>query len=169
MRQTEVKVNHVTHKTGIKLGNPKAKKVLVEFINVRCPFCRQWWDEKSAFLNELSESGDLLHIIKPFNKEKPGLDMGNIMHQYIPNDDSAIQVIDAIYETQDIWGDLDSFEMVEDYAENTLNLTRQNNDNMLADIVEEANKANVVFVPTVIVGDAYFDQKISMVELKDML
>lgn len=169
MGMTEIDTTQLNKHTGIQLGDANAPITLIEFVNLRCPFCKQWWDEKKDLIQQHVATGSVKHIIKLFNKEKPGLDLGNVMHRYVPNNDHALEVITAIYNTQDEWGNLEQFEDVATFAEKTLGLTEQQEHDALQAIVTEANRANVVFVPTVIVGEAFFDQKITDKELEALL
>ena len=36
---------------GIKIGSDTAPKRLIEFINLRCPYCKQWFEESYDTLN----------------------------------------------------------------------------------------------------------------------
>ncbi|HCM88993.1 MULTISPECIES: thioredoxin domain-containing protein [Vagococcus] len=169
MGMTDVDVTKINTETGIKIGDDNAPTKIVEFINLRCPYCRQWSDEKDDLLQELVNEGKIQRIIKLFNKEKPALTKGNVMHGFVPNDASAISAIRSIYETQDTWGDLEDHTEIANFAESTLSLTRQNSEEISQAIVKEAEEANVFFIPTVIVGNQVFDQKISNEELLKLL
>lgn len=59
--------------TGIMYGNENAPKQMIEFVNLACPYCRQWFIESYDILEEAVQSGRLLRIIKLFDKEKPSL------------------------------------------------------------------------------------------------
>lgn len=83
------------------------------------------------------------------------------MHQYVPMDERALEIITKIYDTQNEWGRLYSAEEVTHFAEETLGLVKQSNDVVLDSIVKEAEQASIRFVPTLIMGDIDFDQKIS--------
>lgn len=169
MGMTDVDVSKLNTTTGIKVGDSDAPVKIIEFINIRCPYCRQWFDEKNDLLQEYVNAGKIERIIKLFDKEKPALAKGNIMHHHVPTDASAMSAIKAIYDTQDIWGDLEDHTEIAEYAVNTLGLSLQDNDEMSQAILEEAIDANVFFIPTVIIGDQVFDQKISNEELIALL
>lgn len=161
MSTTNIDTTKVNPSLGIKIGKPDAPNTLIEFVNLRCPYCKQWWDEKYQLIaNEVSKD-NLHYVIKLFDKENPVLAPGNVMHQYVPNDKTAVDVISKIYDTQDDWGHLPTDEDVAHYAENTLGLVKQNNSSILKEIVVETQLANIRFVPTLIVDDIDFDQKIS--------
>ena len=169
MGMTDIDVSKLNTTTGIKIGDTDAPIKVIEFINIRCPYCRQWFDEKNDLLQEYVNTGKIERIIKLFDKEKPSLAKGNIMHHHIPNDASAMSAIKAIYDTQDIWGDLEDHTEIAMYAQNTLGLTLQEDETMYDAIIKETQDANVFFIPTVIIGDQVFDQKISNEELIALL
>ena len=167
MDTNEIKVSEINTTSGFKIGNENAPVKIVEFINVRCPFCRQWYDEKNDFLMSYVNEGKLQRIVKLFDKEKPSLARGNVMHKYIPaiGGDTSLAVLDKIYASQDAWGDLEDHSEIEKYAEETLGLTLSGDTERSATIIAEAQAANVFFIPTMIVGDQVFDQKITTDEL----
>ena len=43
---------------------------MIEFINVRCPYCRKWFEESEELLAQSVKSGKVERIIKLFDKEK---------------------------------------------------------------------------------------------------
>lgn len=169
MGMTDIDVTKLSLETGIMIGDKNAPIKVIEFINVRCPYCRQWFEEKNDLLQEYVNAGKIERIIKLFDKEKPSLAKGNIMHHYIPNDVSAISVIKSIYETQDSWGDLEDHSDIAKYATEKLGLSLQDYEVSTEAILKETKEANVFFIPTVIIGNEVFDQKISDSELKALL
>ena len=169
MGMTEIDTTKINTETGIKIGSDDAPKKIVEFVNLRCPYCRKWSDEKNDLLQELVNDGKIQRIIKLFDKEKPTLAVGNVMHHHVPNDETALSAILAIYNSQDAWGQLESHEEVAAYATDVLNLTLQDYEVTSQAIVEETKESNVFFIPTMIVEDQVFDQKISNEELLDLL
>ncbi|MGM9902617.1 hypothetical protein A5844_000454 [Enterococcus sp. 10A9_DIV0425] len=156
--------------TGIVVGDTNASKKMVEFINLACPYCRQWFDESHDLLEEAVASGKIQRIIKLFDKEKPSLQKGNVMHHHITATDEkkALQEIKQIFDAQDEWTQLD-LEEVANYAEQTLGLSKQENPTTSQAIIDEANAANIRFVPTVIVEGKIFDESISAEELAEIL
>ena len=155
---------------GIQIGDNEAPIKIIEFINLRCPYCRQWHDEKKDLLAEAVASGKVQRIIKLFDKEKPGLAKGNVMHRYIPQEPvAALAAIDQIYASQDTWGDLEDHGEIAQYAKETLGLTFQEKEATQAAIVAEAAEAGIIFVPTMVVGTEIFDQKITNEELAALL
>lgn len=169
MGMTEVDVTKLNTTTGIKIGDTEAPVKVIEFVNIRCPFCRQWFDEKNDLLQEYVNNGKIERIIKLFDKEKPALAKGNVMHHHVPNDASALSALKAIYDTQDDWGDLENHEDIAKFAVEKLNLSLQDYQNETDEILKEAEEANVFFIPTVIIGETVFDQKITDDELIALL
>lgn len=166
---TDINTQKIDFENGIILGRDDAPVKLVEFTNLRCPYCRQWWQERHDLIAEYVAAGRVQHIIKLFDKEKPSLAAGDVMHHHVPQDESAPDVISSIFETQDDWGNLDTLEDVADYAVNTLGLTLQNHKEMSTKIKNETLESGVFFIPTMIVNDQVFDQKIALEDLKALL
>ena len=164
-----IKAAQTNAATGIQIGDANAKPI-IEFINVRCPYCRKWFEESLSILNGAVAAGKIRRVIKLFDKEKESLQRGNVMHRYISTDDPAatISQLTKIFQTQDEWGHLTLAE-VADYAENTLGLALSNHQAQATAIVEEANQANIQFVPTVILDGHIFDESISADELTDLI
>lgn len=160
----------VTAKNGLIIGNSDAPVKIIEFMNVRCPFCKKWFDESFDVLNEYIEKGKLQRVIKLFDKEKDSLKPGNIMHHYIDYDspEKALTDLHQIYTTQNIWGNL-SLEDVAIFAEKNLNLTKKINETIIQSVLAEANAANIQFVPTSIIGKHIFDETITIEKLTDYL
>lgn len=169
MGMTEVNTSKINVETGIKIGSDDTRVKMVEFVNLRCPFCRQWFEEKNDLLQQFVIEGKIQRIIKLFDKEKPSLALGNIMQHHVPTDDSALAVIKAIYDTQDEWSSLDTHEDVAHYATEKLQLTLQDYKKDADLIIQEAIDANVFFVPTIIIGEHVVDQKISNDELISLI
>ncbi|MBO0461392.1 MULTISPECIES: DsbA family protein [unclassified Enterococcus] len=156
--------------TGIRYGNEDAPKKMIEFVNLACPYCRQWFNESFDVLEEAVQSGRLLRIIKLFDKEKPSLQKGNVMHHHITTTDGerALKQIKAIFDAQDEWKQLD-LAGIADYATETLGLTEQEDKAATKAIIDEANAAHIQFVPTVIIDDHIFDESISQEELSELV
>ncbi len=55
------------------------------------------------------------------------------------------------------------------YIDQNLKLTPQDNAENLAAIIAEADRANIKFVPTIIIGDHIFDESIDMTDLSQLL
>ncbi|EUJ33070.1 hypothetical protein MFLO_05735 [Listeria floridensis FSL S10-1187] len=168
---SQIKAAEVKPESGIHLTKSDAAKVKVmSFVNLRCPFCRKWHQESREVLSRFIEEGKIELIIKPFDKEKESLQRGNVTHRYLNYDTpfETWEVIDKIYETQDEWGSLTLSEVAE-FMEQKLGLTEQNNEEASEAIISEAGRANVIFVPTVVVGEHIFDEHITPAELEALL
>lgn len=102
---------------GIKIGSDTAPKRLIEFINLRCPYCKQWFEESYDTLNQAVTEGKIQRVIKLLDKDKISLQRGNVMHEYIDTDpEKALTQIQQAFETQTIWQDFE-LEAVAEYAE----------------------------------------------------
>lgn len=160
-----------TNKTdGIKIGNPQAPHLLLEFLNLRCPYCRQWYQKASPLLTEAVATGQLYRVIKLLDKDKESLQRGNVMHQFVPKDDpeATLAAIEKIFATQDTWGTL-SLEEVAEFAQNQLELVPAQDLHTSAAIQKEAASARIQFVPTLILDDHIFDESIEIAELSTYL
>ncbi|MBC1539117.1 DsbA family protein [Listeria seeligeri] len=167
---SQIKASVVTPEVGIHVGDKAAPVKVMSFINLRCPFCREWNEKSQEVLTEFIQAGKIELIIKPFDKEKESLQRGNVAHRYLDysTPEETCETINEIYSTQDEWGSL-SLEEVATYMESKLGLTEQDNKAASEKIIREANEANVVFVPTVIVGEHIFDEHISPEQLRTLL
>lgn len=91
------------------------------------------------------------------------------MHEYISADpEKALIQIQQAFETQEIWQDFE-LEAVAEYAEKTLHFSQQANQSLQSEIRNEAEQANIKFVPTVILDDHIFDESISESTLKNYI
>lgn len=167
---SQIKVSETNAKTGIHIGKKEAPVKVISFVNLRCPYCRMWQDKSRDVIAEFIEEGKIELIVKPFDKEKDSLKRGNVTHRYLEYDNpkTALEQIEKIYDTQDEWGSL-SFDEVAAYMEGTLGYKEQKNQAASEKIIAEAGNANIVFVPTVIVGENIFDEHIEPKELANLL
>ncbi|TLG79860.1 DsbA family protein [Vagococcus zengguangii] len=165
----------LTNEIGIRLGNSDAPVVVKEYVNLRCPFCLKWFEDSKETYAQLIAEGKVQRIIKLFNKEKFGLHYANAMHDFVPKNgtyEETIEVLDAIYHSQQEWGPMDrevSLGEVCDYAENRLGLVKDADEAMQAAILEETTAAGIRFIPTMIIGEHVFDQKISQEEFVELI
>lgn len=174
MDTTHITLTGIQSDLGILIGNPDAPVTLVEYINVRCPFCKQWFFDSKDLLADYRNNGKVKQLIKLYDKESPGLQMGNVMHRFIPtiNSEDTLKVLELIYQTQEEWGNLDQVEQLEKiatFAKNTLQLIPQDVEEQQIAIIKEAKKAGIQFVPTMVVNSHIFDQKIESSKLQDLL
>ena len=164
-----IKSEFVNDLNGIKIGSNQAPKKIIEFMNLRCPFCKQWFEESQELLAKAVIEGKVQRVIKLLDKDKESLQRGNVMHEYISDgSEEALQQIQQVYASQDNWKDL-SLEQVANYAENTLHLEQQPNQNLQQEIRNEANQANIMFVPTMLVDNYIFDESVTQDQLKEYL
>ena len=165
----------LTNEIGIRLGNPEAPVVVKEYVNLRCPFCLKWFEDSKETYAQLIAEGKVQRIIKLFNKEKFGLHYANAMHDYVPKNgtyEETMAVLEAIYHSQTEWGPKDrelSLGDVCEYAEKRLGLVKDSDEAMQNAILEETTAAGIRFIPTIIIGEHVFDQKISQAEFIELI
>lgn len=164
-----IKAEMVNDFNGIKIGSANAPKKIIEFINLRCPYSKLWFEESESVLNQAVAEGKVQRIIKLLDKDKPSLQRGNIMHEYISNDSTkALPQIKQALATQETWKDFE-LEAVAVYAEKNLHLLQQPNQALQQEIRNEAAQANIQFVPTIILGEHIFDESIDQATLKNYI
>ncbi len=165
-----IEARNTNSRTGLKIGNDTAPVKVVEFVNLRCPYCKQWFDESKGTIEALVKEGKVQRIIKLFDKEKESLQRGNVMHRYVPkkSPQAAYLAIQKILASQKEWGSL-SLTEVAHYAEETLGLLLDEDSTTTQAVIKEASAANIKFVPTVIVNEHIFDESITTEELKKIL
>ena len=161
-----IKGNQVKPQHGIHVGKEDAPVKVMDFINLSCPYCKKWFEESLETLQKFIDEGKVERIIKHFDKEKPGLRKGNVLHHYLDysTPEKAVKDIAFFYEHQEDWGNLEE-EQVAKYAEEERNLTPQDNQEEAKAIVEEAERANVTLVPSVFIGEHIFDESVTQEEL----
>lgn len=160
----------INQTTGIKIGSNQALVKIVEFINLSCPYSRQWFEESFDLLKGYVSEDKVQRIIKLLDKEKEDLLSGNFMHHFITYDrpHKGLMEISELFASQNNWRSL-PLEEVPIYARDVLNLHYQKDDATIASIVEEAAGANVRFVPTIFLNDQIFDESISVDELQNYI
>ncbi|MCC5890302.1 MAG: DsbA family protein [Alkalibacterium sp.] len=170
MNMTGINTDAITTEGGLHLGNKDAPVKVVEFLNLRCPFSREWWENGGPVLDKYVEDDKVERIIKLYDKEKTGLSKGNVLHAHLNYDnvDQARKDMDYYTAHLDDWGDLPE-EEVAAYAKEKREAERQENSREAEAIVAEAKEANVATVPTVVIEDYIFDQHITEEELKSII
>lgn len=168
---SNIKADKVNTTTGIKIGRDDAPVKVIEFINLKCPYCKMWYEDSKDLLTEYVAAGKVQRVIKHFDKEKPSLKKGNVLHRYLDytNPEKALEEIDYFFAHQDEWGYFEDFESIAKYAEEKRNLVLQSNGAEAKEIIREANDAEVVFVPTVFIDEEIFDEHITQQELKELI
>lgn len=170
MDTSEIKNEAVTTQGGIHYGQPDAPIKVVEFLNLRCPHCRTWWDNASPILDDHVKNGQVERIIKLYNKNKESLRSGNILHDYIDYQDAdrAVEDIRFYIEHQEEWGSLSEEELGE-YAKDKRGASKQDNTLEANKIIEETQHANVLFVPTVVIEDYIVDANTPKEEIASII
>lgn len=170
MDTSDIKTDAITTEGGLHLGDKDAPVKVVEFLNLRCPYSREWWDKSSSVLEQYIEDNKVERIIKFYDKDKPGLKKGNILHAHInyENSEQAKEDIDFYSNHLDEWGDLPE-DKVSAYAEEKRGAGHQDNSAQSEAIINEAKAANVTLVPTVAIEDYVFDEKITEEELESII
>lgn len=160
----------VTTEGGFHFGNPDAPVKIVEFINLRCPFCKMWRENSLTVLDEYEKNGKVERIVKHFDKQEPKLDKGNVLHSYLDYADPEQTREDINYYVDhlDEWGNLSKADLAT-YAEEKRNAVKQNNTDQSEAIIKETEKANITMVPTVVIGEHIFDENITEQELKQII
>ncbi|WP_207940275.1 hypothetical protein DOK78_002249 [Enterococcus sp. DIV2402] len=155
-----IKTNKTNKDNGIFIGD-LAPKQLLEFINVRCPYCKKWFEESRELLNEAVNANKIQRIIKLIDRPKESLQRGNVMHRFVTTDHAQQTLADLtkIFATQAQWGNL-SLEEVAEFAKNELHLSEHNHLEYAQKLVEETEQATIKFVPTIVIGDHIFDENI---------
>lgn len=168
---SNIKADKVNATYGFKIGRESAPVKVIEFLNLNCPYCRKWYVDSKDVLNEFVHEGKIQRIIKLYDKEKPSLKKGNVVHHYLDykNPEEALIEIDYFLTHQDEWGTLEDLDRVAEYVVEKRGLTYQPNEIEINGILKEANEANVVFVPSVFIGENIFDEHITPVELKGLI
>ncbi|GMA47248.1 thioredoxin domain-containing protein [Tetragenococcus muriaticus] len=164
-----IKKEETNTKYGIHIGST-APKTMIEFINLRCPYCRQWFTESKDILEQAVVDGKINRVIKLWDHPKESLQRGNVMHRFVTDNDpkQAISDITRIFNSQDEWGDL-SLQEVANYARNELGLTEHQHLDTAEEIVKETKQANITLVPTIIFEDHIFDENIEPSILKNYI
>lgn len=161
-----IKANETNQEYGILVGET-APKQLLEFINVRCPYCKKWFEETRDTLDEAIAAKKIQRLIKLVDRQKESLQRGNVMHRFVTTNDTQQTLADLtkIFDTQAQWGNL-SLEEVAAFAKNELQLTEHNHLDYAEKLVAETERANIKFVPTVIIDSHIFDETIDQDTLK---
>lgn len=167
---SEIKAEEVSTQGGVHTGNPDAPVKLVEFLNVNCPYCKQWYEQSKDTLQPYIDGGTVERITKLFDKDKPSLRKGNILHAHLDYSDpqKAMDDIGFFMERQAEWGYLEDEEVAR-YALEKRGLSSQPNEAQSLAVVEEAERANVKLVPSVFIGEHIFDEHVTVEELQQYI
>ncbi len=131
MKVYDIQIDQLQSNYGFHIGDTKAPVKVIEFINLRCPDCKEWFEKSEALLDQYVEEGKIERIIKHFDKEKPELQKGNTLHSYLPYDDEkkALEEMKYFFQHQEEWGALDASDVGE-YARDKRNLNLERNNHM---------------------------------------
>ncbi|MFV0558174.1 MAG: thioredoxin domain-containing protein [Enterococcus sp.] len=165
-----IDTSKVDQHTGIIVGDIANQPAVIEYLNLACPYCRQWFNDSKETLAQALKEKQAYRVIKLFNKEKESLKRGNIMHQYIAKfgGKQALADIQAILDSQEEWKNL-PLDEVEIFARQVLHLTKQVDTGTADKIITEATAAVIQFVPTVIINEHIFDESVTQTKLKNYL
>lgn len=170
MDTSDIHADKVTTKGGLHFGEATAPVKIVEFINLRCPYSKMWWEKAAKVVDPYVKEGKVERIVKHFDKEKASLRNGNVMHHHLSYEDvkETRKSMDYIIDHLDEWADLKETDVaawVEDYLE----LDKKENAKEASKIIEETKQANIFSVPSVFIEDYIFDENISDEELKEII
>jgi len=171
MDTTKIDASRVTRSNAWHIGHPNAPVKVIEFINFRCPYCKQWWDKANEVLTPYVEDEKVERIVKHYDKPKESLQKGNVVRQYLSYDDPAEVtkgLIDQIFSSQEEWGELEQ-EKIPNWLMKNLSLVKIDNEETSQNVIDEAQAANIELVPTVFIEDNIFDENISNKELKQLV
>jgi len=150
-------LDEITYGDSIKLGADDAPVKVVEYINLRCPYSKEYEETIASSLNEYIEAGQVQRILKHFDKEKEALETGNVLHQYIDYETPATSynVIKEIFAKQDEWKDKRLAQIPHLARELGLSLQAANEERSKR-VLQEVKAVNVELVPTIFVeGEAF--------------
>lgn len=171
MDTSNMKADKVNLTYGFKIGAQDAPVKVIEFLNLRCPYCKQWYFDSKDLLIEYVNAGKVQRVIKLFDKEKPSLKKGNVVHHHLDykEPEESYKEIEFFFEHQEEWGELATYNQVADYVVEKRGLKFQPNEIEINGIIQEAEAANVVFVPSVFIGEQIFDESITIKELQKII
>lgn len=160
----------VSQKVGFHIGSTEAPVKTIEFLNLSCPYCKEWWDKSGSVLDPYVSNGKVQRIVKLFDKDKPGLRKGSILHTYLDYEDSDRTARDLDFYMRHFyeWAPLPDQDLSV-FAETQRQARKRDNRSRSEAIIKEAAEANVKLVPTVFIGEHIFDEHISTEELKDII
>ena len=166
MDTSVIKANKVNEINGLKVGKADAPVKVIEFINLRCPYSKQWFEKSYHILQEYVEEGKVQRIVKHFDKDSSGLRKGNILHSFLDYEEpeKSLEDIYFFFNHLSQWGMLED-EDIKKFAGKNRKLESQNNKEEANAIIDEAKEANVTLVPSVFIGEHIFDESISEEEL----
>lgn len=160
----------VSSTVGLLVGKKTAPKQIIEFLNLGCPYCKQWFEQSDALLSQYVAAGQLQRVIKLLDKEKDSLKRGTIMHHFVnlASPEKGLANIRKLFETSAQWNHL-PIQEVSEFAQTRLQLSFQNNQQAAQAVIEEAEAASIQLVPTIFLGAHIFDESIKIARLQEYL
>ncbi|GEK91786.1 thioredoxin domain-containing protein [Alkalibacterium kapii] len=170
MDTSAINSKNVTTKGGLLIGDDKAPVKIVEFINLRCPYSKEWWEDSLPLLDKYVKENKVQRIVKHFDKDTPGLKKGNVLHRFLDhsNPEQAKENITYYFAHLDEWGSLPE-DAIAEYAKEKRHATEQTDREHAESIIEETEQANITLVPTIVLNDHIFDENISEEELDKLI
>ncbi|ATO44355.1 thioredoxin domain-containing protein [Loigolactobacillus coryniformis subsp. coryniformis] len=156
---------------GLVVGDINAPITVIEFINLRCPYSKTWFKKAAPILEPAVASGRIKRVFKLFDKPKVTLRKGNLAQHHLPYDqpEQAYAAIKILFAQQTEWGEQLNDTQIEAYIKQHFGFKLQPNQAMIDLVLNEAAAANIQFVPTVIIGEAIFDEHITTEELAKLI
>ena len=144
----------------LTIGSESAPIKVESFINLACPYCKNFFFAADTVLKPFIDQGKVQHTIKHFDKTKQGLLKGTIANIYLnyQRPEETLDIIRELYQTQAQWKV--SFSTIEAKMEEEYNLTphKEADDRSLA-IHEEAFERGIKGIPTVFINGNSFEFK----------
>ncbi|GEK89022.1 Thioredoxin [Alkalibacterium putridalgicola] len=170
MDTSAINSKNVTTKGGLLIGDDKAPVKIVEFINLRCPYSKEWWENSLPLLDKYVKESMVQRIVKHFDKDTPGLKKGNVLHRFLDhsNPEQAKEDITYYFAHLDEWGNLPE-DAIAEYAKEKRHAAEQTDREHAESIIEETEQANITLVPTIVLNDHIFDENISEEELDKLI
>ncbi|HLR19342.1 MAG TPA: thioredoxin domain-containing protein [Staphylococcus sp.] len=148
----------MTKVTYLTLGSSNATIKVESFINLACPYCKNYFKAADQSLKSLIDQGKVQHVIKHFDKTKQGLLKGTIANIHLDYEDvgETLKIMRELYDSQKAW--TQDFATVEQKMQQDFNLSPQKeaDDRSLA-ITEEAVKREIKGIPTVFINGKKFE------------
>lgn len=169
MKEMGIELTQVTTDNGWKIGRDDAPIKVIEYVNLRCPDCKESWELLQAYWQPLLEDGSVQHILKPVHKPKPFLEAGNHLQELLPMSHIDYQtILTKIYNDQARWGAYTEEELRR-YVSEELGIELEETNTQLNTIEEEVKKAGVEYVPTLIIGKHVFVETVDLTEIESVI
>lgn len=148
--------DRITYQDAIKIGQDTAKVKIVEYSNLACPDALVYQETFAPFLAPLVKAGQVQRIIKHYNKDRPRLQKGSVVNDYLPYEqgEEVYRLFHQYIKKQDEWANLD-LDQIETYLEEE-GLVKQDNRAIVEAVLTEAEAVGVGAIPTIFVGDQAF-------------